>query len=299
MSSFYNTGLSGIKKLTRAQYDALTIKDANTKYIVTDSGSVCEYLGEIRIGSSVGIIVSSVSSMASGDIVVTELPADGGYDGEAVEGLKDWLDENVPDFFSGGYEISLPYGSGSKILTMYPISGDTTAKIEMSANVKTYGITTASGVHPSSNKDHFVPRYVAKLDGGFAVILKDSNERDTEYASLFFGKDESGRVTCGGCLYINTYYTVFSTCFSETAQSQMVYLSSVYSSAGTTAASMDVLRRSASQTLLAPVITMGSHTQKLLVTPCTSYPASTGLERVSMDGDEYLYNGLFAMKGGT
>ena len=240
-------------------------------------------------------IISNVLPIGAGEIVITELPADGGYDGEAVEGLKDWLDENAPDFFPGGYEILLPYGSGSKILTMYPISGDTTAKIEMSANVKTYGIATASGVHPSSNKDHFVPRYVAKLDGGFAVILKDGSN-GTEYASLLFGKDESGRVTCGGCLYINGYYTVFSTCFSETAQSQMVYLSSVYSSAGTTAASMDVLRRSASQTLLAPVITMGSHTQKLLVTPCTSYPASTGLERVSMDGTEYLYNGLFAMR---
>lgn len=49
MSSFYNTGLSGIKKLTRVQYDALATKDASTKYIVTDSGSVCEYLGEIPV----------------------------------------------------------------------------------------------------------------------------------------------------------------------------------------------------------------------------------------------------------
>lgn len=298
MSSFYNTGLSGIKKLTRVQYDALATKDANTKYIVTDSGSVCEYLGEIRIGSSVGIIVSSVSPMASGDIVITELPHDGGTEGEAVEGLKSWMDSNVPYFFPGGYEITLPYGTGSKVLTMYPVSGNTTAKIEMSANVKTYCVSTASDVHPSSSKDYFVPRYVAKLDGGFVVVLKDGS-KGTEYASLFFSKDELGRVTCGGCLCINGYYTVFSTCFAETAQSQMVYLSSVYSSAGTTAASMDVLRRSASQTLLAPVITMGSHTQKLLVTPCTSYLASTGLEHVSMDGTEYLYNGLFAMKGGT
>lgn len=248
--------------------------------------------------AGIGKIISAVSPISSGSIVITELPVDGGYDGEAVEGLKSWMDSNVPDFFPGGYEITLPYGSGSKILTLYPVSGDTTAKIEMSANVKTYGITTASGVHPSSNKDHFVPRYVAKLDGGFAVILKDGS-KGTEYASLLFSKDEAGQVMCGGCLYINGYYTVFSTCFAETVQSQMVYLSSVYSSAGTTAASMDVLRRSASQTLLAPVITMGSHTQKLLVTPCTSYPASTGLERVSMDGTEYLYNGLFAMKGGA
>ena len=247
----------------------------------------------------IGKIISSVSPISSGSIVITELPVDGGYDGEAVEGLKSWMDSNVPDFFPGGYEITMPYGSGSKILTMYPISGDTTAKIEMSANVKTYGITTASGVHPSSNKDHFVPRYVANLDGGFAVILKDGNERSTEYASLFFSKDESGRVTGCGCLCINGYYTVFSTCFVETAQSQMVYLSSVYSSAGTTAESMNALRRSASQTLLVPVLTLQSHSAKMSVTPCTSYPASTGIERVSMDGDEYLYNGLFAMKGGA
>lgn len=244
----------------------------------------------------IGKIISSVSPISSGSIVITELPADGGYDGEAVEGLKSWMDSNVPDFFPGGYEITLPYGSGSKTLTLYPVSGETSAKIEMSANVKTYGVSTASDVHPSSSKDYFVPRYVAKLDGGFVVVLKDGS-KGTEYASLFFSKDELGRVICGGCLYISGYYTVFSTCFAETAQSQMVYLSSVYSSAGTTAESMNVLRRSASQTLLVPVLTLQSYSSKMSVTPCTSYPASTGIERVSMDGDEYLYNGLFAMKG--
>ena len=246
----------------------------------------------------IGKIISSVSPISSGNIVITELPVDGGYDGEAVEGLKTWLDENESGFFPGGYEVTLPYGSGSKTLTLYPASGDTSAKIEMSANVKTYGVSTASDVHPSSSKDYFVPRYVAKLDGGFVVVLKDGS-KGTEYSSLFFSKDELGRVMCGGCLYISGYYTVFSTCFAETAQSQMVYLSSVYSSAGTTAESMNVLRRAASQTLLVPVLTLQSHSAKMSVTPCTSYPASTGIERVSMDGDEYLYNGLFAMKGGS
>lgn len=71
MSSFYNTGLSGIKKLTRAQYDALTIKDANTKYIVTDSGSVCEYLGDTPIGGggSGGVITGVPVVQMSGVVV--------------------------------------------------------------------------------------------------------------------------------------------------------------------------------------------------------------------------------------
>ena len=50
MSSFYNTGLSGIKKLTKAQYDAMDLHDANTKYIVVGNVAVTEYLGDAPIG---------------------------------------------------------------------------------------------------------------------------------------------------------------------------------------------------------------------------------------------------------
>lgn len=67
----YNTGLSGIKKLTQAQYDALTTKDVNTKYIVVDGSTVQEYLGDTPIGggSSGGVITGSPVVRMSGVVV--------------------------------------------------------------------------------------------------------------------------------------------------------------------------------------------------------------------------------------
>jgi hypothetical protein len=247
--------------------------------------------------SVAGIIIQNVSLLSDGDIAITELPVDGGYDGEAVEGLKSWIDENAADFFPGGYEILLPYGSGSKVLALYPIAGNTTAKAEFSANVKANnGITTVAGVRTSSNNGNLVPRYVAKLDGGFALIIEDRN-KGTEYSSMLFSKDADGNVVCCGCVYLNGQYNVFSTDFTETSTSEFVYLSEVYSSAGTTGESMDALRRKAKQTLLTTLLTAQSHTEKLWVVPCTSFPITNGLKRVSMDGTEYLYNGMFCMKG--
>ena len=47
----YATGLTGLVKLTKAQYNSMEAHDANTKYIVKDGNSVMEYLGDILIGS--------------------------------------------------------------------------------------------------------------------------------------------------------------------------------------------------------------------------------------------------------
>lgn len=45
----YQTELTGIKLLTKEQYDDLQTKDADTKYIVKDGDEVKEYLGTIFI----------------------------------------------------------------------------------------------------------------------------------------------------------------------------------------------------------------------------------------------------------
>ena len=45
----YQTDLAGIKLLTKAQYDELETKDADTKYIVKDNDEVKQYLGTIEI----------------------------------------------------------------------------------------------------------------------------------------------------------------------------------------------------------------------------------------------------------
>ena len=77
-TSVYNTGLSGIKKLTRAQYDALTTKDVNTKYIVVDGSTVQEYLGDIPIGGdgSGGVITGVPVAVSGGTMGTAALTGD-------------------------------------------------------------------------------------------------------------------------------------------------------------------------------------------------------------------------------
>lgn len=44
------TDVRNIRKITKAAFDALTTKNSSTIYLVTDSGTVQEYLGDTPIG---------------------------------------------------------------------------------------------------------------------------------------------------------------------------------------------------------------------------------------------------------
>lgn len=83
MSSFYNTWLSGIKKLTRAQYNSMESHDSNTKYIVVDGSTVTEYLGDTPIGGgSSGGVITGVPAVRMSGVVV---PISGVIAGTAEE----------------------------------------------------------------------------------------------------------------------------------------------------------------------------------------------------------------------
>lgn len=71
----YATGLSGLLKLTKEQYDAMESHDTSTKYIVVDGGVVQEYLGDIPIGggSSGGVITGVPVAITSGCMATTAL----------------------------------------------------------------------------------------------------------------------------------------------------------------------------------------------------------------------------------
>jgi len=76
-----NTGLTGLRLLTRQEYRA-TPHDPDTKYIVRDGDTVQEYLGSIPIGESasatlpagspVRVIPGAAAGVAVGGIVETE-----------------------------------------------------------------------------------------------------------------------------------------------------------------------------------------------------------------------------------
>lgn len=56
MPSYYYTGLTGLIKLTKLEYESIT-HDPKTKYIVKDGNSVKEYLGDIPIGIGNSMLV--------------------------------------------------------------------------------------------------------------------------------------------------------------------------------------------------------------------------------------------------
>lgn len=63
------------KKMTRAAYTALTTKDADTLYVVIDSGSVTLYLGELPV---------SGGDTPIGDIAALERGTTGSTEGVAT-----------------------------------------------------------------------------------------------------------------------------------------------------------------------------------------------------------------------
>lgn len=59
----YYTGLTGLLKLTKAQYDALETHEPNTKYIVVDNGAVQEYLGDTPIGGGGAAVLTGTPTV--------------------------------------------------------------------------------------------------------------------------------------------------------------------------------------------------------------------------------------------
>lgn len=60
-----DSAFGGMKlcKLTQTQYDALTVKDPDTLYTVTDGSKVTQYLGEIELKS--GSVTAGIASIAA------------------------------------------------------------------------------------------------------------------------------------------------------------------------------------------------------------------------------------------
>ena len=65
------TDVRNIRKITKAAFDALTTKNSSTIYLVTDSGTVQEYLGNTPIGGggSGGVITGTPDVRMSGIIL--------------------------------------------------------------------------------------------------------------------------------------------------------------------------------------------------------------------------------------
>ena len=65
------TGVRNIRKITKTAFDALTTKSNSTVYLVTDSGTVTQYLGDTPIGGggSGGVITGVPAVQMSGAVL--------------------------------------------------------------------------------------------------------------------------------------------------------------------------------------------------------------------------------------
>jgi len=65
------TDVRNIRKITKAAFDALTTKNSSTIYLVTDSGTVQEYLGDTPIGGSgSGAVITGVPVLKANGAVL-------------------------------------------------------------------------------------------------------------------------------------------------------------------------------------------------------------------------------------
>lgn len=125
---------------TKAQYDAIVSKDANTQYMITDTGEI--YLGTVNIGGS---------SRNIGEIIQSTIPlTDAGLhllDGSVISG-------------SGAYSAFVTYISG--LVTDYPDLFTTEANWQNA--VTTYGVC-GKFVYDSTNNTVRLPKITGFTEG--------------------------------------------------------------------------------------------------------------------------------------
>lgn len=217
-----------------------------------------------------------------------------------AEEVLTWLRANATDYFPGGFEttgsagarkilcknsnndamLAIPFCQGndgsdgfvkSKHYSGYAIWHGTGRYCPFRKAVKTsYGIAL---VDAASGESWFI----SKTNGGetcFAGICDVTNGAST-YAAKFLLLDTENSVT---------YVTVGADMSGSTA---IVNLKNAIRSV-----------RTASKAILAPLaFDCGSYTENLFYVPFTPLQVDTGIQRVMMDGTEYVYDGVLALKG--
>lgn len=215
-----------------------------------------------------------------------------------IDEVYDWLVENASEYFPGG--ITKIFSGQDHRIVCYIEEGDDAPRIcipfdnfsaQYSGYVKARYDAAIYGCNPNStSSSSYAYRKAVKTSNGIAIMAHYSG------AVWFVSKTASGH-TCvcayGSPVYNSTqYYLAFSDLEKKSFGSPNVMsnLSELVNSYR--------LRTEADHTTLVPIVfDGGDYTENLCMTPFTQAIFSANLQIVNIDGQEYVYDGLVALKG--
>lgn len=213
-----------------------------------------------------------------------------------INEVHDWLVANASELFPGG----IVKDASNMLIRCYPIEGDDqtqmaipfyNSKSSFTGYVKARYDTTIYALNPNAMQyGSNAYRRAAKTSNGIAIMAHHSG------AVLFVSRTTSGHVcvcASGSPTHNATqFYLVLSdlenkSFGSPNVMSNLPALVNSYR-----------LRTEADHTTLVPIVfDGGDYTENLCMTPFTQAIFNANLQEVNIDGQEYVYDGLFALKG--
>lgn len=215
-----------------------------------------------------------------------------------IDEVYDWLVVNASEYFPGGI-TKLTSGTELRILC-YTEEGDEAPRICIpfrnnsamyTGYVKARYDTAIYALNPNSSQyGSNAYRKAAKTSNGIAIMAHGSG------AVLFVSRTTSGHVcvcASGSPAYNSTqFYLVASDLEKKSFGSP-----NVMSSLQALVNSYRLLSEAERTTLVPVVFDGGDYTENLFMTPFTQAAFSADLQTVLIDGQDYVYDGLFALKG--
>lgn len=211
-----------------------------------------------------------------------------------------WLQTNASQYFStitasegayGSPQIQMSNSDHSSIVLSfnagqnYSAQYTTTKRYEGSQGAITYwqGDDSKQGFIKAAKTPYGI--CLCSYPKGETIWFTKTNEETTAFA-LF------GRTNHASASQVHLW-------FGDWHKSSDLFTFDAATTEGTVESMKNVLRRNThGKTVLTPLaLDGGTYTENFFLVPFTSYVVNTDILKVTFDGTEYLYDGLFALKG--
>ena len=217
-----------------------------------------------------------------------------------INEVYDWLTENAVEYFPGG----IVKDGSSNWIACYPTAEDSRTRMAIpfynnNNAVQGHIITRYTPddrvaiVNPNATGyNAHAYRKAVKTENGFALLA------DGTGATWFVSRTEGGTV-CTVAIGTNTYNSTNSFRFVlADLERGNQYAGSALTGSVNALVSEHRMLSGGSHTVLVPIVFPGgTYSTNLLMTPFSQANFSADLQTVLIDGQEYVYDGLFALKG--
>lgn len=215
--------------------------------------------------------------------------------GENRDEVEAYLRQNCSALFPGGIGKGDNDENGDKWIVLFPVEDEETPMYSIM-----YGTSASDGLVRCGNGCQEVANgmgvssiitHIALAPDGLGILFAYGG-------TVFFGKDSGGRTVVASTTKASSSRVICSDFEESSYPSNRL---SLIKTAGLSdlSTAINMLRQTGCpKTLLEPVVFgSGGHSTNLFMTPYTELNISSGWQKVLMSGQEYLYNGLFALKG--